>query len=689
MKKNKVSKRKASAQWEKLLRKPTPVLFLSAGILGVFIFALLIATPPFLKKIFNQLESADSISSIRREATVTGSTGTTRTASVSTATLNAGVNLMYIASISTKPNIPVSSVSGLGLTWNRVTAQCGGRGLSRTETWWAYGSTVSSGMVTANFANSSNLESAVITATTYSGAIASVTNATSRNSIGIGDSTCTGGQAKSTYSLPITANITGSLVFSTVSIRTRRHTALNGFTEISEVHSPTNSSDMSGIATMEKIVTSPGVINAEGKINSNVDYAVVGFIIHPASSSPGPTPTPVSNSTPSNTPVPTSAAPSPTPLPLGGYIWISPTELATIPIAGQTGCDSFCLSAWNAIVNKANSTWHAPNLSEYTGVQHSQEIWAGAVAAVKLATVPGKEADAQRFREKTLNGLQAVIGTEQAALPENNGGIDDGRLAIARQFLRYVTAANILGVHNWGAGYKGYRNYVEYMLKTKFVDVPGDGGKTMAEMHKCASNGCAMGGGSRIASAAYLGDRTELDDAWNTFRRYTGDTSSSVNMFFSATGQNWYHNNTSKVAINPKGTTCAGTSYPADGVIPNDQGRGGLCPSDPNNAPGYTQYPWEGLQGIYSQAVILHRLGYKDASGKNPWQINDAALKRALEYQWYLQNRFGGSWYDVSRAAWVKHLAFRVYGIKPLQYSSTDGGRNMSLTQWTHLNYSP
>lgn len=89
------------------------------------------------------------------------------------------------------------------------------------------------------------------------------------------------------------------------------------------------------------------------------------------------------------------------------------------------------------------------------------------------------------------------------------------------------------------------------------------------------------------------------------------------------------------------------------------------------------------FKGIYAQAYMLYRLGYTDASGKNPFEVNDNALLRAVQYQWYLQNKFGGSWYDTGRAAWVKHLANKFYGFKPIQYSPIDGGRNMSLTQWT------
>jgi len=79
---------------------------------------------------------------------VTGSAGKSATVSTST-NITATANHLYLASISTKPDVAVSSVSGLGLNWTKVAAQCGGRGLSRTEVWKAIGTPSANGKVTA------------------------------------------------------------------------------------------------------------------------------------------------------------------------------------------------------------------------------------------------------------------------------------------------------------------------------------------------------------------------------------------------------------------------------------------------------------------------------------------------------------------------------------------------------------
>lgn len=408
--------------------------------------------------------------------------------------------------------------------------------------------------------------------------------------------------------------------------------------------------------------------NSDGTINS-FDFALIARL----------------NTIPSPSPI----VPPPPPGGSSQGIIISTAELAARPISGQSGCasGSICDFGWKAILAKADSNWGSPDLTTYD-LAHPPGVLAAAIAGRRLSFESSQQVKSQQYTAKAIAGLMAVIGTELPAVPNSSGGggKDDGSLSIGRQLPFYVLAADILGIYPDGnatsTGTK-WGTYVNYMLHQKFTFRVGDGGATFSNGGRCASNGCAMSLAVRIITAAYLKDKSELDGAWLTFRRYTGDYNALSDFVFSSTGDTWYHNNSQKLAINPKGATCAGSAYPADGAIPNDQGRGGSCPSNSNTVPGYTQYPWEGIQGAFSSAIALNHLGYKDASGKNPFQINDSALLRAAQYQWYLQSKFGGSWYDASRASWVKHMLNVMYGYKPIQYSPGGGaGRNMGYTQW-------
>ncbi|MDQ4075316.1 MAG: hypothetical protein M3220_03620 [Chloroflexota bacterium] len=356
-------------------------------------------------------------------------------------------------------------------------------------------------------------------------------------------------------------------------------------------------------------------------------------------------------------------------------IWVSVAEVNALPIAGEPGCesDSLCERAWDTLVEKAHGPWDTPDLDDYEGAGHSNDTYAGALVAVRLNDVA--------MRQKTIDALMSVIGTEREALAVN-GGKENGMLAISRNLLRYVIAGDLLGLRADGdPNSPGTRwwDYLNYLWTAELTDDEGDSGKTFSDEPKpsCASNGCMMSAASHTALAAYLGHTAMVEADWLQLQRYLGNRSVGQELRFSSTGKNWYHDDSAKVGINPPGATCNG-GYPADGVIPNDQGRGGECPTDPATAPGYTQYPWEGLQGAYAQALILERQGY------SVWDASHEALLRAVQYQWYLQDRFGGEWYDDDRAAWVKHLANRQYGFRPVPYDASGGGRNMDFVQWTH-----
>ena len=73
------------------------------------------------------------------EGTSTG--GSSASATVATASaVPAVAGQLYLAAVSTKPGgVTVRSVSGLGLSWALMRAQCAGRAQTRLEVWWAIG----------------------------------------------------------------------------------------------------------------------------------------------------------------------------------------------------------------------------------------------------------------------------------------------------------------------------------------------------------------------------------------------------------------------------------------------------------------------------------------------------------------------------------------------------------------------
>jgi hypothetical protein len=214
---------------------------------------------------------------------VTGSAG--RTASVSTSTnVTATANHLYLAAISTKPNVAVSSVSGLGLNWTMAAAQCGGRGLSRTEVWKAIGTPSGNGKVTATL--SAVPAASVISVSRYSGTdlgnpIGTPILLNTRGTNGA----CSGGSDTFYFTTNATTTVPNATIYAAVSIRQASFFTGLGYVERSEVHSNVGSTDEAGLAIEDQPIATPGTNPLFGLMSAMVDYGVVGFELKPPSAS--------------------------------------------------------------------------------------------------------------------------------------------------------------------------------------------------------------------------------------------------------------------------------------------------------------------------------------------------------------------------------------------------------------------
>lgn len=323
---------------------------------------------------------------------------------------------------------------------------------------------------------------------------------------------------------------------------------------------------------------------------------------------------------------------------------------------------------WTSLVNQANAVGQAD--LAWQNSKHSRQVYALALVAVRTQNAS--------LKTKAISEIREAMGTEANTDEDCDEGERYGAksLSLGRNLIGYIVAADILDYRApdfvaWARAMRDRPNCPQGAQSRPF---------SLVETHdESGSNGSTLAGASRVAVDYYIGDAEALADAeaaYLTFRRYLGDR--TVGKEFNFNDETWMHNRVEPVALNPRGATCAGKNFPADGVIVNDQSRGGDCPRSLNLAPGYTQYPWEGLQGAYALALLFDRAGKKEV-----WQLQDSALQRAVLYQKFLQDTFGGEWFDTTRAAWVKHLANRQYQLT-LPTSNAIGGRNIDYTQWTH-----
>ncbi len=224
----------------------------------------------------NYITVSSSTGSISHSETRTG--GSSGSNLVSTSTSLTGVaGDLYLAAVSTKPRVAVTGVSGMGLIWTPVRAQCAGRNQTGIEVWMAQGTPSGNGGVTATLGSAPL--NAVIAVSRYSGVNSStpIGNIASGNTNGAGG-LCSGGVDSNGYSFDLPAPTTGAVVYGAAAMRNRTHTPGAGYTERAEIAQGA-SGDIASVAAQDKAGSLTAVLN--GSFSGVVDWAVIGIEIKP------------------------------------------------------------------------------------------------------------------------------------------------------------------------------------------------------------------------------------------------------------------------------------------------------------------------------------------------------------------------------------------------------------------------
>jgi len=197
------------------------------------------------------------------------------------AAVTASEGYLYLAAVASRFGTGVVGVSGLGLDWELVRDQCGGRAQSGVEVWQALGAPVGDGVVTAALAAA--VPNAAIAVTVYSGvdANAPVGATVSLNTNGV-DGACSGGVDGSAYSSQLTTAADGAVAYVAASMRNRQHGPGPGYTENAEVRQGTAGGTVS-LAVADRLVDQASSVAVDGTFNSTVDWAAVAAVLVPAS----------------------------------------------------------------------------------------------------------------------------------------------------------------------------------------------------------------------------------------------------------------------------------------------------------------------------------------------------------------------------------------------------------------------
>jgi len=316
-------------------------------------------------------------------------------------------------------------------------------------------------------------------------------------------------------------------------------------------------------------------------------------------------------------------------------IWISPAEIARLPMSG---------AGWTDVLAAADANPGSPSLSNQDS-NNSTSIMACALVYART-----KE---QKYLDKVISALTAVA----------TGNLEQGAraLALGREIPGYVLAADIARISEIDP-------VLDNVLRAKFkalLTAPcSSGPDNLTVSHeKRPNNWGGHAAAARIAIALYIGDKAELTRAAQVFKGWLGDRDSYAGFDY---GELWWQADPAKpVGINPKGSTIQGHSV--DGAQPEELRRGGAF----KWPPAKTDYCWEGLQGPTAAVHMLMRAGLP----AHEWC--DKALLRAVAFLYDI------GWEATGDDKWQIPLINYIYGTN---YPVTGGGRgkNVGWTLWTH-----
>jgi hypothetical protein len=315
----------------------------------------------------------------------------------------------------------------------------------------------------------------------------------------------------------------------------------------------------------------------------------------------------------------------------GKGIWIGAEQIAALPTSG---------AAWQNLLAEADEPTGTPDLSNQDDDVN--------VRVLAKALVFARTGDA-RYRTEVIDACRRAIGTE-----------DGGRtLALGRELAAYVIAADLVGLPpDLDAPFRSWLASVRH----ESLD-----GRTLVSTHEDRPNNWGThASASRAAIAVYLGDSADLQRVASVFKGWLGDRAAYSGFDFG--DLDWQANPSQPVGVNPKGAMLQG--HPVDGVLPDDQRRGGgfTWPPPAEN------YVWEALQGALATAVILSRAGYPDV-----WTWQDQALLRAARWL-HDQARFPAEGDDT----WLPHLVNHYYGTSFPAPVPARPGKNLGWADWTH-----
>jgi len=355
---------------------------------------------------------------------------------------------------------------------------------------------------------------------------------------------------------------------------------------------------------------------------------------------------------PARAAAPAAPAAAPSSAPTADGIWISAAELARLPTD---------TSAWVEVKKAADGDLGEPNMAGYNA---NHDVATLAVALVYARTGDGA------YRARAADAIMSAIGTEDTGLRKGKGS-ERGALAVtvARNLVSYVIAADLIDLAGHDPDMDG--TFRRWIAEIRHVDYPD---RSVIENDEIrANNHGRMAGASRLAVALYLDEAEEVERTATVLRGILGDRAAHDGFDFPK-DRSWQEEPDRPLAVNRRGASKDGFSI--DGAMPEEMRRG--CEFRVPPCP--TGYPWEALQGIVVEAVMLTRRGH------DVWRWSDRAILRAVEYLDFLRRTYPDQvWWATGDDRWVPWVVNHAYGTEFLtEAPGGRAGKNMGWTDWSH-----
>jgi len=193
-----------------------------------------------------------------------------------TSSVTPSAGYQYFVAVGTKESNEaeyVDSVTGMGVTWTRMSDMCGGRAQTQVHLFKASGSPTS-GSVTATWDNPGDVPSdACIVVFAYSGLAGGAFegNSDTLNTNGSGGA-CSGGSDSSSFSGSIDVSAANSVVMSVGNFRGKTLTPGSGWTKTFDV---ANSGTASNCVGMEQVFSTTGTKTYDGSLSGSSDWDVM------------------------------------------------------------------------------------------------------------------------------------------------------------------------------------------------------------------------------------------------------------------------------------------------------------------------------------------------------------------------------------------------------------------------------